>query len=304
MDYNPKLVKFLSEDKIILPGLLFTPEKKTDRVAIYLHGNGSSSVFYSVDKTNALASSLNKKGVAYFTFNNRGANYIKKLTKIVGSEEEDVRLGMAYELIKDCLLDIDGAIKMLEGMGYKTFYLIGLSTGANKICVYNFYQPKNKVSKYILLSGGDDTGLYYQEVGRKKFFFALKKCQDEIKAGKGDELVTPYLVYDLISYRSLYDTINPDGDYNTFPFNEYINNLGLSKKPLFWQFKKINKPTLVIYGERDEYCYGDAPKCVEVLKKEVGYPDRFTFKIIKDADHGFTLQEEELARIIAQWLEL
>ncbi len=302
MDYNPKLVKFLSEDKIFLPGLLFTPEKKTDQVALYLHGNGSSSVFYSTDRTNNLASALNKKGIAYFTFNNRGAHYIKKLTKIVNNEEEDVRLGMAYELIKDCLLDIDGAIKMLEGEGYKTFYLIGLSTGANKICVYNFYKPQNKISKYILLSGGDDTGLYYQEVGRKKFFFALKKCQEEIKKGNGNKLVGHRLVYDLISYQSLYDTINPDGDYNTFPFNEYINNLGLSQKPLFWQFKKITKPTLVVYGERDEYCYGDVPKCVDILMREVSYPDKFTFKIIPGADHGFTCQEEELARIITQWL--
>ena len=109
-----------------------------------------------------------------------------------------------------------------------------------------------------------------------------------------------------ISYQSLYDTINPNGDYNIFPYNEYINNLKLSKKPLFREYKTIDKPTLVIYGELDEYCYGDVLRCVDILKKESASwrtnPKLFTFKIIKGADHGFDGKGKEIIETIVDWL--
>lgn len=224
------------------------------------------------------------------------------MKRIKNGLKEELKLGTAYELIKDCLYDIDGAINYLSNLGYKTFYLMGISTGANKICVYHFYKPKNKITRYILLSGGDDTGLSYQKMGKKKFLFGLKKSRLEIKKGNGVKLIPSSLTDYLYSYQSLYDTINPDGDYNTFPFNEYLNNLKLSKKPLFKEYKSINKPTLVVYGEFDEYCYGDVPKCVEILKKECPNSKLFTFKIIKDADHGFNGKEKELAEVINRWL--
>ena len=56
-----------------------------------------------------------------------------------GKKEERKRFGMAYEKIKECIEDIDGAISFLKKHGYRKFYLAGASTGANKICVYNFY---------------------------------------------------------------------------------------------------------------------------------------------------------------------
>ncbi|KKQ02215.1 MAG: hypothetical protein US11_C0001G0174 [Candidatus Roizmanbacteria bacterium GW2011_GWA2_36_23] len=296
------LVEFKSIDNLLLPGLLFEPSAKTDKVALYLHGNGSASIFYSVSKINLLASELLKNNIAFFPFNNRGAHYIHKLNRISNSEEKDVKLGTAYELIKDCILDVDGAIDFLRTKGYEKFYLIGSSTGANKVVVYNYYKSNNAVSGYILLSGGDDTGLYYDMLGKKKFFSFLRKSRLMIEKGKGGELIPQYLGGGLISYQSLYDTINPDGDYNVFPFNEYFNKLRLSKKPLFKEYKSINKPTLVIYGGQDEYCYGNVQKCVEALKKVCPNPNLFTFKILKGADHGFHGKEKELSKIITGWL--
>ncbi len=149
------LVEFQSADGVVLPGLLYQPTSKTNKVLLYLHGNGSSSIFYKSKLMNLLAEKLNKIGVSFFPFNNRGAHYIKKLTQVIGDDKTDILQGMAYEKIKDCVLDIEGALNFLERLGYKQFYLAGSSTGANKICVYNFYRPKNRVSAYILLSEPD-----------------------------------------------------------------------------------------------------------------------------------------------------
>jgi pimeloyl-ACP methyl ester carboxylesterase len=296
---DTKLVQFEAIDKLLLPGLLFEPEKKTEKVAINLHGNGSSSVFYSFEKNNSFAKHLNKNNISFFTFNNRGANHIKKLKK---SNGEEVNIGTAYELIKDCIKDIDGAIKFLEKLGYKEFYLIGHSTGANKICVYNYYKPKNKISKYLLLGGGDDTGIYFNLAGgAQKFKKYLHLAKKQIEKGNGKDLV-PKEMASLLSYKSYYDTCNPDGDYNTFPFKEYMNHLKLSKKPLFRHYKSIKKPTLVIYGEHDEYCYGDTGRCVNILKTETPNKQLLDFQIIKASNHGFDGYEEKLAGLVTNWL--
>ena len=104
---------------------------------------------------------------------------------------------MAHEKIKDCVLDIDGAVKFLQKLGYKEFYLAGSSTGANKICVYNHYKPKNIFKKYILICGGDDTGIYYSALGNKKFFKILNESKAKIKKGLGKESGCSFLYAEL-----------------------------------------------------------------------------------------------------------
>jgi len=289
---------FEAADGVELPFLLHQPDRKTDAVALYLHGNGSSSVFYSPRKLHAFASALADKGIAFFAFNNRGAHYIHKLKK----GKEDIRQGTAYELIADCVKDIDGALDYLTKRGYKSFYLIGSSTGANKAVLYNAKRPGNRIGKYVLLSAGDDTGLYYDMFGEDGFTKALNDSRKKTKEGKGTELTSQYLTGGLISFQSLLDTIDPDGGYNIFPYHERKNGLKLARKPLFGEWKKMTAPTLVIYGSEDEYCYGDVPGCVEILKNEAVAGHDAEFRIIPGADHGFHGFERELAREVAAWL--
>ncbi len=296
---NPKLIQIKTKDGPVLPGLLYraAPGKK---IAIHLHGNGSTSIFYYDCQRDEQVSAFNKKGISFLLFNNRGAHYIKKLDVIKRGKRERKRFGMSYEEIKDCIKDIDGAISHLEKLGYKEFYLIGESTGANKIAVYHYYKRRNKVSKYILLGAGDDTGIYYDMLGKKRFFKLLKESKEKIKKGKGEEIIKELLPDMIFSYIGFYDTANPDGDYNTFPFIESMKNLKLSKKPLFRHFKSINKPTLVVYGEEDEYAWGDVHRVVDILKKQ---KPEFDYKIIKGADHGFGQHQKELSRVISKWLD-
>ncbi|MEK9179651.1 MAG: hypothetical protein AAB893_04255, partial [Patescibacteria group bacterium] len=131
-----QLVNFETRDHLMLPGLLYEPERKTKKILVYLHGNGSSCVFYKTDLMNCLAETLTDNGFSFFPFNNRGANLIKKLDrKLPDGTKERVLYGMTYEIIKDCVIDIDGAIEYLTSLGYNEIYLVGSSTGANKICV-------------------------------------------------------------------------------------------------------------------------------------------------------------------------
>lgn len=272
----------------------------SQKAAIYLHGNGSSSVFYDDDLRIEQAEALNKVGISYLLFNNRGAHLIKKLNmKGKDNEIQRKRFGMAYEQIKDCIYDIDGAISYLENEGYTEFYLVGESTGANKICVYHYYKPENKVSRNILLGGGDDVGIYYSLLGKSRFEKLLAESQRKVQEGKGDEIITELLPDEIFAYRGFQDIANPDGDYNVFPFLEALQGVKLSDKKLFRYFKSVSSPTLVVYGAKDEYTYDSVPAIVSILKK---LKPNFDYKIIEQADHAFSKHQAELSRLMANWL--
>ncbi|MBP9690990.1 DUF1749 domain-containing protein [Candidatus Woesebacteria bacterium] len=297
------LCHFLSTDNLRLPGLLYEPDKKTKSVALFLHGNGSSSIFYKPEM-NLYGEIFTNKNIAFFPFNNRGAHLVKSLKRKTEIEDERCTYGTYYEQIAECVYDIDGAIEFLKTKSFTTFYLIGHSTGANKIVVYHYHKPENPVAKYLLLAGGDDTGLSYATLGNKRFHAALDRSRSEVQKGNGMNIVPKYLFPEPYSYQALYDTLNPDGDYNIFPFYEALNGVKLSSKPLFRHFEKINKPTLVVYGEQDEFCYGDVKGCIDALRKHSTYNLQATsYKLISNTGHGFDGKEEELGKLMVDWLK-
>ena len=151
-----------------------------------------------------------------------------------------------------------------------------------------------------MIGGGDDSGFTYSQLGKERFDEILKECRQKIDSGQGADLA-PEEWMGFYSYQSIFDTLNPNGDYNTFPFYESINNLKISQKELFREFKSIKKPVLVLYGENDEYCYGQVLKIVETLKAQVT-SDKFTFKVLSGCDHGFYEKEDTLVETIANWL--
>ncbi len=298
---NLNLVNFESIDGFLLPGLFYEPQEKTKKVALFLHGS-VSSIFYNVDLLNSLGSALTNHGISFFPFNNRGAHWIRRLTKTTNGIKEKVQIGTTFELVKECLFDIDGALEFLRQHGYEEFYLIGHSTGANKICVYHYYKPDNPISSYVLLAGGDDTGMYYQQAGKERFKELLKEAEQKINDDLGRTLV-PKAPFDaVISYQSLYDTINPNGDYNVFPFFEYITKTKLSDKTLFRHYKSLNKPTLALYGSEDEYFSEPIDTILTILQQEHSFPELFTGKVIQGSNHSFDGKEQDVAEAVATWL--
>jgi len=297
---SARLVSFLATDGMRLPGLLYEPSRPTRHVAIYLHGNGDASVFSS-RRTNLLASHLSRSGVAFFPFDNRGAHLIKTLTRVTPSGSESVDQGMTYERIADCVADIDGAVRFLKSLGYRRFSLIGHSTGANKICLYDQKRKRNVVSSYVLLAPGDDVGIYLDQLGLPRFLRTLLRCRREIERGRENQLADRRLSPFPISWGSLYDTINPEGDYNVFPFLEAMGK-PLSGKPLFKSFASISKPCLTVMGASDEFCFGNAEACLELMKHAAAARPRSEFRLISGADHGFHGKERALGKLLVEWL--
>lgn len=284
-----RLVRFEAADGVDLSGLLFEPRRKTDRIAVFLHGTGGASVFNS-RRTNLLAAELTGRNIAWLAFNNRGAHLMTK-PRYGG--------GMAFELIRDCVHDVDAAVRLLRRSGYRDITLVGHSTGANKIAVYDHYKRRNFIRRYILLAGGDDTGLFYEQLGARRFRTVLRQARERRRSR---ELVPQSISEMPMSWRSLYDMINPDGDYNVFPFLEAFGEAKLSRRALFRHVRGIRKSALVVYGENDEYCFGSVSRAVAALADAIGPQPNFEFAVMKNADHGFTGYERELGGLIGDWI--
>lgn len=289
-----RAVRFEATDGAPLAGLLFEPKRRTKRAAIFLHGTGGASVFES-KRTYLLAEVFTRAGIAWFSFNNRGAQIVRRLGRELG--------GMAFERIRECVFDVDGAVRELHRRGYRDLTLVGHSTGANKIAVYDHYKRRSRVKRYVLLAGGDDTGLLYQQLGRRRFFAAIEKARERIRERRGHELVPPSLASLPMSWRAFYDVANPNGDYNVFPFLEILRDLRLSRRPRFRYLRGIRKPALFLYGENDEYCYGDVRRCVAILSEALGPKTNVEVAILADADHGFSGREGEVGGVIVRWME-
>jgi pimeloyl-ACP methyl ester carboxylesterase len=292
-----RLVRFDAADGVELAGLLYEPRRPTQRAFVFVHGNGGASIFDS-KRTNILASEFLAQRSAYFAFNNRGAHLLRRLKR----GRKSVQGGMAHERIRGCVPDFDGAARELRRRGYRDLTLIGHSTGANKVAVYDHYKPRNPFKRYVLLAGGDDTGILYDQLGPRRFRNALEKARTMIKARRGAELVPPSVSPQPLSWTSFYDMANPDGDYNVFPFVETFRDVRLSRRAPFRYVKAIRKPALVLYGDADQYAFGDVSRCVRILADAIGPKPNIELGIIEDADHGFGGREEELARVIGNWM--
>ena len=303
-----QFVSFLSTDKLKLPGLLYTPDKPTKKAAVWLHGMGDSGMFYGPDRINGLGQALTEKGIALLAFNNRGALAQKTLyidDETLPKEQRRFQAGTYYEKIIDCIKDIDGAVGYLQAQDYDELYLMGHSTGANKVCVYDAHAKNNPFSKYVLAGPGDDSGLFHEELGEQKFWRALEYANQKTKAGNGEHLMPKYTGMYPFSAQAAVDILDPDGNYNTFPLYETTNKR-LGKKPLFAEYSKIVKPTLVIYGENDEYTYtGGGTQAALAIFRDFMNPQTLKgsdFVAVPETDHGFHGQEVLFAKTVAEWL--
>lgn len=301
-------VSILSSDKLELPGLLFTPVQKTKKAAIWLHGMGDSGVFYKPEEINTLAKAITDKSIAFLAFNNRGAHNRKSITiadETLPEEDRVFRGGTHFELLAECVWDINGAVSYLKEKGFSELYLIGHSTGANKICAYHAGVKSSPFKKYVLSGPGDDSGLFYSELGKKKFKLALLYADKAIKQGHPHKIMPKYTGMYPFSAQAAEDIMNPDGNYNTFPYFEAITKR-LGTKPLFKEYQTIDKPLLVVFGDEDEYAYtaGGSRAALNLLMKYIDKSiiSKCKFITIPGADHSFHGHQAEFAQTIANWL--
>lgn len=287
-------IYFELEDKVELFGLLHLPEVKTNKIVISIHGMQSNCFKRRED---ILAKNINENGIAYFAFNNRGAELMSYTKKVDGTKT--LNGGSVYEDIFECYYDIKGAIEKIVSLGFTEIYLQGHSLGCTKIVyAYNKLKKENyknidKIKSIILLSLVDLIDLQKYDLGIEKYNKMLELAIE--KENKNEEMeLMPFDSFDHpISVKTYlrYYRDNKEIDFARFSDENY-------------DFKEINNiqiPLFLRWADND-LVIQEIESLIEFLKTKINN-NKLDISYIKDTDHGFTNKEKELATEIINFIQ-
>ena len=288
-------VYFELEDKVELVGLLHRPENTTDEVVISIHGMQSNCFKKRED---ILSKVINNAGIAYFAFDNRGANLMCYTKKTDGTKT--LNGGSVYEDVLESYYDIKGAIEKMLELGYTKIHLQGHSLGCTKIVyAYNRLKKENyknleNIQSIILLSLVDLVDLQKYDLGIDKYNKMLELAIEKEARGEEMELM-PFDSFDHpISVKSYlrYYRDNKEIDFAKFNDNNYD----------FKEINNINIPLFLRWGEND-LVVQKLDELIELLKTKINNP-KLDIGYIKNTDHGYTNKEEVLGEEIKKFLKI
>ena len=284
-------VYFNTEDEIELVGLLERPTNPTKRVVISVHGMQSNCLKRRED---ILSKEISNAGVAYFAFNNRGAELMTYTRKTTG--EKILNGGSVYEDVLDGYYDIKGAINKMLELGYTDIYLQGHSLGCTKI-VYTYNKLKNEnnvknIKGIMLLSLVDITDCQKYDLG-DKYMKMMEYAENKEKEGKLNDLMPIESFDHPICVRSYlrYFKYNKDIDFARFWDKDYN----------FKELNNIQIPLFLRWGNVHDLVLQNLSNLIEILKSKI-QNEKLDIGYIDGADHGYTGKEETLAKEIISFI--
>ena len=284
-------VYFNTEDEIELVGLLERPTNPTKRVVISVHGMQSNCLKRRED---ILSKEISNAGVAYFAFNNRGAELMTYTRKTTG--EKVLNGGSVYEDVLDGYYDIKGAINKMLELGYTDIYLQGHSLGCTKI-VYTYNKLKNEnnvknIKGIMLLSLVDIPDCQKYDLG-DKYAEMMEYAENKEKEGKLNDLM-PIESFDhpiCVQSYLRYFKYNKDIDFARFWDKDYN----------FKELNNIQIPLFLRWGNVHDLVLQNLSNLIEILKSKI-QNEKLDIGYIDGADHGYTGKEETLAKEIISFI--
>ncbi len=278
-----------TSDKLLLQGLVYTPEQTTDKVVIHIHGMAGN--FYENRFLDPMAKTFTENGWSFMAVNTRGHDYIADFP-LAGNEEKYVRRGNTFEQFVDCLEDIRPAVDFAATRGFTTIVLQGHSLGAVKVTYYLGATRDPRISRLVLASPPDMVGLFEQDGDIHQQRVTL--ARELVTKGQGKEILpqkiwgSNYLSAETYLDFSIRD--NPIDVFNTY--DEAKSSV----------LAKINVPIFAFLGSKDDAMILPLARALQVLKEKATSCPRFDTDIIEGAPHSYFGHEEEAARRILEWL--
>jgi len=283
-----ELIRFEATDKLELDGMLCAPVRSKTCV---VHVHGMTDSYDGLGIVDAVMRAAFSNGMSFFTFDNRGYGTITVFRRL--KEHLVYRtIGTSFENFKECIFDIDAALKMLRGRGYKNFILVGHSTGCQKITYYQFRKNSKAVKALILLAPSDDLNYQIKMLGRRKYLETLQVARKLVRDGYGRELMPTAAEPSYFCARRYYELYRP-GSIEGNIYN-YVGRLKI--------LQKIKIPVLSVFGSREEYAVLSPRKMLNVLSHKFPHP-YCKSALIKKADHCFCMKEKEVEKAVAGWLQ-
>ncbi len=285
MTLKGEMVEITTKDKLELPGILFEPKAKTMTAIVHVHGFVGN--FYENKFIEGIAKASVNNGIAFLSFNNRGAGIVTEFIRRKSNRADYVKIGGSLEKFEDCVIDISAAIDFLGKRGYSKMFLQGHSSGCQKITYYEYKTGDKRVKGLILLAPVDDVSYVKRLLGRK-YGAALKIVRDMIRRGKEKDAVPKWMqFYPMLNARVAFQVIdNKSPSGRLFDYSDELKEI-----------RGVKCPVLAVFGSEDEYQEKPEQK-LELLRDKTGCD----VKLVKGANHGFSGCESELG-FIARWMK-
>ena len=114
-------------------------------------------VVYANGFLDAMVENYTNAGLALLSVNTRGHDHIADFR--IGKTEKIVRMGQAFEIFEECVLDIAAWVEFLKNKGYQKIVLQGHSQGAAKLVYFLSKESQPEIAAMVLMSPPDAPGL-------------------------------------------------------------------------------------------------------------------------------------------------
>ena len=284
--------KVYSRDGLELDTLLFEPKRKTRRAIVHIHG--ITSHYLQNHFIAHMSRVYPDNGYAFMTFNNRGHDYIADVIKTGLAGADRVQKGSAFDILEECIFDIDPIFDYLKARDYDEFILQGHSLGVLKACYYLSTRKNNPVTSTILLSPMDVIYLLDSQVKDWKYWRDAAK--NMIEGGRGQQFMGVKIWLDVpISADTYWNYTREDSNMWMFNFSN------LNKE--FIHVNKIKIPALYVLPEMDNIAIS-LPKdqAKTELKRRVSGRS-VKIEVLPLSGHGYWGHEDRLMEVITNWLK-
>jgi pimeloyl-ACP methyl ester carboxylesterase len=283
-------VRIVTPKRYLLDALWFGGHHPTTGI-IFVHGLGSHA-FAHHDYLTPLAT----HDTAVLYFSNRGHDGVAGIKRVKrGSKKGYIyeHAGVAHEVFSDCVDDIQGAINLLVKRGARRVYLVGHSTGCQKI-IFHLSHTRNtkRVAGAILLCPISDyaAAMHQDDARRKK---AEKLARSFVRSKKAHELLPKKIWPGPLDAQRFLSLYTPDSKEEIFAYAQ--------PRKIPRTLQRVETPVLVVFAGDDEYRDRDTEEIAEWFRANLRAKVS-DIEIIPGALHSFGGKETKLAKMIHRWI--
>lgn len=291
MSNTCRSIQITTPKKFILDGLWFGASRP--RVAIiFIHGLAATA-FSHHDFLVPLA----RRRTSVIYFSNRGHDKvtgIKKINKKSLNGYVRVLGGETHEVFTDCRDDIQGAINYARGRGAKQIYLVGHSTGCQKIVYYLSRGKQRNVKGTVLLCPVSDYAAIKKLVAAKRLQKAQRLAQKLVNQGKSHQILPTSVWPEFLDAQRWLSLYTPTSQEEIFSYAQPRKNPTA--------LRRVHVPLLVIFAGEDEHHDREAPEIASWFRVHL-QPRLTAISIIPKASHNFMGKEKQVVQRVRSWLK-
>jgi pimeloyl-ACP methyl ester carboxylesterase len=281
-----ELVYARADDDVINGGAFFKPPKAVAKplAVIWIHGWGVN--FYYPTYT-MIGRRLAEQGLATFVVNTR-MHDVGTVAAYRGGQR--IRGGGYWGIPSEEIRDVAAWVGVAEQRGFSKVVLAGHSAGWAPVVRYQAENGDPRVAGVILASGA------VQPLRPERDEELMRQARRLMADGRGEDLIRlPNRSFpSFISAANLLDQANTP--------REFLDFLGIAGKDA--AISHVTCPLLAFFGTRGDVGGEADLEAVRSSPTRLSTgPGRIDTAIIQRADHMYTGEEAQVARVIADWAE-